>query len=430
MRFSDLSGRKTREDKPKAAAAKPAPAPDPVPPPAAGGAVPSEPLREEARLPSAQTSADQLPGGQAKPSAAPPVPRSAEPPEAVPAGSAPRVRTRREQQRKDEASARGNQRPFRELDAEAREIYSKNLSLAGELFGQIDQPYVEKYEKIIRLAELTSRTLVENPALLNYAAHATAGNYLHAHSANAAIISQAMGLALNLEPGEAAFLGFCALAHDIGMTGCLELANRGDRLTDEEFSVITLHADAGADKVDRIIDMDYKVKERAMKIISQVHERIDSSGYPRRLAGGEIDILAQLIGVADVYEAMSHPRPRREAYHPHNAVKHLIDKEGRGFDSKIVKALMATVTLYPPGSLVALSTGETARVVMANKGSLTWPVVEVLLDANYEPVQPQLIDLMEYPLTAVERIVNLEEISRKNHKFAAKLELARWWVEW
>ncbi|MBI4803224.1 MAG: HD domain-containing protein [Elusimicrobia bacterium] len=355
MRFSDLSGRKTRENRPAAAAAKPAPAPAPVPPP---------------------------------------------------------------------------QRPFRELDAEARECYSKNLSIAVELLGQIDRSYVEKYEKMLRLAKLNLRTLGENPAVLNYTAYATAGNYLHAHSANTAIISQVIGLELELEPDKAAFLGFCALAHDIGMTGYLKGVNKEGRLTDEEFSEMTLHSAAGAQKVDRIIDIDYKVKERAIKIISQVHERIDSSGYPKRLAGGEIDVFAQIIGVADVYEAMSHQRPWRETYHPHNAVKHLIDKEGRGFDSKIVKALIGAVTLYPPGSLVVLSTGEIARVVMTNKGSLTRPVVEALLDANFEPVPPQLVDLMEYPLTAVKRIVEFEEISRKNPKFAAKLELARWWVEW
>jgi len=67
---------------------------------------------------------------------------------------------------------------------------------------------------------------------------------------------------------------------------------------------------------------------------------------------------------------------------------------------------------------------------MPNRGSLTRPSVETLLDANYEPVTPQIVDLMEYPLTAIDRIVELAEVSRKNNKFAAKLELARWWVEW
>lgn len=413
MKFSDLSARKARDEKPKAAAAKPAPVPAPQP---AAEPAPPELPREEAKSPSVS------------PGAASPVPQTA--PLPAPAGPAITGRTRREQQRKDEATARKGQRPFKELDAEAKDLYSRNIDAAGELLAQIDGPYVEKYDKLARLSGLTARALADNPALLAYTVCATGGNYLQAHSANVAMISQAMGIALKLGRDELVLLGFCGMAHDIGMTGCLEIANSEDKLSDDDFARITLHSAEGAEKVDRIIDIDYKIKERAARIISQVHERVDGSGYPARLSGEAIDMFAQVIGAADVYEAMSHPRPWREAYHPHNAVKHLIDKEGKGFDSKAVKALMEAVTLYPPGSLVCLSTGEIARVLMPNKGSLTRPVVETLLSATYEPVAPQMVDLMEYPLTAIERIVELDEIARKNQKYAAKLELARWWVEW
>lgn len=397
MRFSDLGDKRARLEKPaKAAAAAPVSAPVPEPARAQPG-----PVREEAE--------------------------SVASPAAVPA---PPVRSRREQQRAEAASARKSRRPFKELDAEARELYAGAMEAAGGLLGNIDRSYVEQYEKISRVAALTGRSLADNPALTAYTAFATGGNYLQAHSANVALISQAMGIALCLDGKELSFLGFCAMAHDIGMTDCLDIANTEEKFSDEEFAVITRHSAAGAEKVDRIIDMDYKFKNRAMAVISQVHERMDGSGYPGRLSGDAIDIFARIIGAADVYEAMSHPRPWREAYHPHTAVKYLIDNESRGFDARAIKAFMEAMTLYPPGSLVALSTGEIARVVMANKGSLTKPVVEILLGADYVPVSPRALDLMEYPLTAIDRMVELDEISRKNPKSGARLELARWWVEW
>lgn len=395
MKFSELSGRKKRENVSSGRTDVPVRDID----------LPKNPAAAKITVESAESASDQV------------------------AGPAP-VLSRRERQRKDDASIRENEKPFREMDESAKELYGKNLAMVRELFGQIDRPYVEKYDRIIRLADVNARMLGENPVLLNYITYSTADNYIYAHSVNVAILSQTMGLALALDAGLVNFLGFCAMAHDIGMAGRTALANKAERLTDEEFAEVTRHSGDGARSLERIIDIDHKLKDRAEKVVYQVHERIDASGYPERLNEGGIDILAQIIGIADVYEAMSHPRAWREAYHPHTAMKHLIDKEGHGFNSKIVKALMVSLSLYPPGSLVMLSSGEIARVIKINKGSLTRPVVEILLSANFDTVPTQTVDLVEHPFTAIERVVEFEEISRRNHKFAALLELGRWWVDW
>jgi len=341
-----------------------------------------------------------------------------------------RLVSRREQQRKDEAAVRAAERPFQELDAEAKEAYSRTVSLSKEFLGQVDQPYVEKYERLLRMAEMNARTLLENQVLLNYTAYATADNYLYAHSANVSILSQAMGQAMGLDKNVVAFLGFCAIAHDIGMTEYAGLVNTPGRLSDEEYSEVTRHSEKGAAKIDRLLDMDHRLKDRARKVIMQAHERIDGTGYPDRLINEEIDPLSQIIGIADVYEAMSHPRQWRPATHPHLSVKHLIDKEGRGFGSKVVKAIIEVLSIYPPGSLVALTSGEIVRVIRSNKGSLTRPVVSVLLDPDFAPAAPRHIDLMEHPLTGIERIVEGSELAARNPKFSARQELARWWVDW
>jgi len=320
--------------------------------------------------------------------------------------------------------------PFRELDAQAREVYSRVLETAGALLKGINQPYTEKYEAVVRACDLAAETLKTNTVLLNYARYSTADDYLRAHSANVTIIALAMGLASNLEPSELRLLGFCAMAHDIGMTEYADLYNREGRLSEDEFSTLTLHTEAGVAKLDRIVDLDYKIKDRAKHIIFQTHERIDGSGYPDRLSNEEIDPLAQLIGIADVFEAMTHPRAWRDSINPPDVVKELIEKEGRGFNAKAVKALLSAVSIYPPGSLVLLSTGEIGRVVKVNKGSLTRPLLETLLDPDFAQINPQLIDLLEHPMTSIERPVEISELQDKNPKFAAKLELGRWWVEW
>jgi len=115
---------------------------------------------------------------------------------------------------------------------------------------------------------------------------------------------------------------------------------------------------------------------------------------------------------------------------PPEAIKELVEKEGHGFNARAVKALIAALSIYPPGSLVALASGDIARVIRVTRGFLTKPLVEILLDSEFAQINPQLVDLFEHPLTAIERPVSFKEIETRNAKYAAKLELARWWVDW
>jgi HD-GYP domain-containing protein (c-di-GMP phosphodiesterase class II) len=406
MRFSDLNKVKNEPIGPEPERrARPLPAPLPEKP---KPAQPPDPEPEPKKAPEMEPVADRVEALKKH----------------IGAYKPPKTRLEAKAQPKEPAT------PFCELDTRAREVYSRVLEQAGTLLKSVNQPYTEKYEAVLHTCDLAAETLKINNVLLNYACYSTAEDYLRAHTANTTIIALAMGLATDLEPSELRLLGFCAMAHDIGMTEYSGLYNREGRLSEEEFSAITLHTEAGVAKLDRIVDLDYKIKDRARRIIFQTHERMDGSGYPDRLSNEEIDPLAQLIGIADVYEAMTHPRAWRDSVNPPDVVKELIEKEGRGFNTRAVKALISAVSIYPPGSLVLLSTGEIARVIKTNTGSLTRPLAEILLDPEFAQINPQLVDLLEHPLTSIERPVEPAELRDRNPKFAAKLELGRWWVEW
>ncbi|OGS11697.1 MAG: hypothetical protein A2234_08355 [Elusimicrobia bacterium RIFOXYA2_FULL_58_8] len=320
--------------------------------------------------------------------------------------------------------------PFEELDARAREIYTSLMAQARELLSRTQQPYTEQYEAVRRGCEAAAEELKTNPVLLNYSAYSTSGDYLAGHTANTTLLALAMGLAARLRPGELSLLGFCAMAHDIGMTAYSHLYNNEARLNEDEFAEMALHAEEGIRKLDRIVDLDYRIKDRAKTVILQVHERLDGGGYPDRLSKEEIDPLAQFIGIADSYEALTHPRAWRAAISPPEAVKTLLEKEGRGFNSKAIKALIGALSIYPPTSLVALSTGEIARVIQVNPGSLTRPLVEIFLDGKFRQTAKKTLNLLKHPLTAIERGVPFKELEKNNPELAASLELAGWWVEW
>jgi len=379
------------------------------------------------------------PAGRAPEPAPAPPPPAPEPPKPLPLPQPPREEraesaaqqpslTRR--RRELEKNAAPKELPFPELEARAKEVYSRLLLQVDSFFKAVDEPYCEKYEAALAACVLASGELKTNPYFLGCTAYSTADDYLRAHTANTVLISLAMGLEAGLDGGELGLLGFCALAHDIGMTGYSALYNRQERLSEEELEEMTLHAEAGAAKLDRIVDLDYKIKERARRIILQIHERADGTGYPDRLSNEDIDPLAQLISIADAYEAMTHPRSWREALPPPEAVKELIAREGGGFNAGAVKLLISVISMYPPGSLVELSTGETAQVLRVNRGLLTRPVVRILLTKDGGQAEPRLDDLKQHPLVSIERTVSAGRLAELNPKYAARLELARWWTDW
>lgn len=416
MRFSDLKKLKTEAPEPEPKKqARPAPAP------AREIAKPAAPARQEqAELPRYSPPAPVTPAAPAAPAA----PQVREPARPALTGS---PKSRREA---SALSARAAKVPFKEMDTEAKELYSRVLDLSGSFLKSVDQPYTEKYEAVLAACRLIIANLRAEGLLLSYTSYSTAEDYLRGHTANTTILALALGLEAGLPDPELQLLGFCAMAHDIGMTEYASLYNRADRLGEKEFAEMSLHAEAGVAKLDRIVDIDYKVRDRAKHIVLQTHERADGSGYPDRLSDEEIDPLAQYISIADAYEAMTHPRAWRDAVNPPDAVKELVEKEGRGFNARAVKALLSSVSIYPPGSLVALSTGEIASVVRVTRGFLTKPLVEILMDSRFSQLPPQHLDLFEHPLTSIERSVSFKEVERSNSKLAAKLEMSRWWVEW
>jgi len=320
--------------------------------------------------------------------------------------------------------------PFHESEAKAKELYSRLMVQAISFLKAVDQPYCEKYESVLAATALTAETLKNNPAFLGCTVYSTADDYLRGHTLNTFILSLAMGLEGGLDSRELGLLGFCAMAHDAGMTEYAPIYNKAGRLDDGDFSEMSLHAEAGAAKLDRIVDLDHRIKERARRIILQTHERADGSGYPDRATGEELDPLAQIISIADAYEAMTHPRAWREAIDPPAAVKELIEKEGRGFNASAVKMLIAVISIYPPGSLVKLSTGETARVLKVNRGLLSRPVVEIALAPDFSEAAPQLADLRDQPLVSIDKGLRFSELEEMNPAYAGRLELSRWWTDW
>lgn len=122
--------------------------------------------------------------------------------------------------------------------------------------------------------------------------------------------------------------------------------------------------------------------------VLQEHERRQGQGYPNGLAGPAIDPLARTIAVADVFEALSHPRTYRSPNTVLEALEQITAMAGEWFDPGVVAALVNEISAFPLDSWVQLSSGEIGRVVETDPDNLFRPVVELAWDAEWRRIDP------------------------------------------
>src|SRR5207245_10447894 len=113
------------------------------------------------------------------------------------------------------------------------------------------------------------------------------------------------------------------------------------------------------------------------RVILQEHERWGGSGYPNQLTGDQIDEMALIIGLADVFDALMSSRPYRSGVSPHRAIRALLVDGKTVFPYHLLKALVDQLSIYPLGTTVRLNTGETGVVSQLNRQYPLRPILQV-----------------------------------------------------
>jgi putative nucleotidyltransferase with HDIG domain len=151
----------------------------------------------------------------------------------------------------------------------------------------------------------------------------------------AVAIARQMGLAEQTVYG----IRLASLIHDVGKIAApAEILNRPGKLSSAQFEIIKTHCKVGFDIV-KGIDFSWPVAQT----ILQHHERLDGSGYPAGLAGGQILLEARIVAVADVVEAITSFRPYRPALGIDVALDEIGSGRGRHYDPAVVDACLAAV---------------------------------------------------------------------------------------
>jgi HD-GYP domain-containing protein (c-di-GMP phosphodiesterase class II) len=227
---------------------------------------------------------------------------------------------------------------------------------------------------------------------------AAKGDYLFHHSLNVCLLSINVAASYGYNEQQVLEIGMGALLHDIGMLLIADsIRTKHTRLTEDEWYEIQKHPILGLHLLEELKRMPDKIPYVAY----QVHERENGTGYPRQRNSLLIHRYAKMVQVADIYEALTSPRPHRPAFLPCQGIYKIIQMARGGLiSSEAVKALLEYVSLFPVGSLVELSNHCIAKVVHAHKTAFHQPTVSVLLDERGKRIDKkyvQQIDLTQHP---------------------------------
>ncbi|CAN5816633.1 HD domain-containing protein [soil metagenome] len=278
--------------------------------------------------------------------------------------------------------------------AAARKVYTSAVETAQSLWEQAragDQPDPHAARKIIdSLARLVSQ---DRTSLMALTALKRYDNYTFTHMVNVSVLAMAQARSLNLEGPLLREFGFAALMHDIGKVNTpLEVLNKPDKLTSDEFAVMKQHVVDGAHILRRTPEM----PALAPVVAFEHHLRQDLSGYPENIGHRDLNLCTQIVSIADVYDALRSKRVYREGLPSERIRSIMTQKDSPAFNTRLLRRFINLMGLFPVGTLVRLETEEVAVVTHEHPHDPFRPQVKILLDRLGQMVEtPVLVNTWE-----------------------------------
>lgn len=229
---------------------------------------------------------------------------------------------------------------------------------------------------LAKLRELTHSTvtgLVAAPGALNFV-HTLYRNqiYTFQHSLDVAVISGILGRLMGYTDQALQDIMLTGLLHDIGkMQLPREILDKEGPLSAEEMSIMRTHPTLGYKMLSQLSTLPLTV----LSGVLQHHERLDGSGYPLKLADQKIHPYAQIVAVADMYDAMTANKPYRARMTPFEAVQVLVNDMFSQLNPTICSTFLHNLQAYLVGQIVRLSDGRDAEVVFFGGYMSNRPIV-------------------------------------------------------
>lgn len=218
-------------------------------------------------------------------------------------------------------------------------------------------------------------------------------NQVYTHSVSVCVLSIIIGKAMGLDRETLEALAVGALLHDIGTVRLpQELIAKREVFTSQEMELYQTHTIHGYEILRNKPDLNILSAHIAL----QHHEWLNGSGYPRKLSGNRLHVLAQIVGLADFYDNLVNDGPGHSRIVPHEACEIVMGCANKLYSQPLVVTFLKHIAVYPTGCTVKLSTGEVGIVVDQNKSLPMRPIIRVLMsDQEMAHVQAKEYNLVE-----------------------------------
>ena len=270
--------------------------------------------------------------------------------------------------------------------------YGAANTMIGESLRALRSSKVLHGDKLHEAVSVVTESVLRNPdAMLLFSKLREKGDYTEAHALDCSMYMAAFGRFLDMSRDDITLLAYLGLLQDVGKVKLpTPLLDKQGRLTEIEYRIAQKHVEYSADILRATAGLPHGLADLAMLH----HERLDGSGYPRRLKGKEIGLIGSVAAIVDTFDALLAIRPYAPPLSPSEALKKLYAARGTLFDTYLVEQFIRCIGIFPLGSMVELNGGEVGIVIAHNRSKRLQPRVMVVEDAAGHPVRPhKLIDV-------------------------------------
>jgi len=287
------------------------------------------------------------------------------------------------------------------LIADSKKNFTDDAQLTREAtrnFAHNPEASCAKAEAIVK--GLVDSVLTESDVVLHAVSSNKGDPEAYVHALNVTVLALMLAKTIDMSEQDAHDLGMAALFHDLGKT--------------EEYRakvILDQHCENGARMAQSA-----GLPQRVVNIILQHHECVDGSGTPSHLKSEQIDPLARLLAIVNVYDNLCNPSNTAQAMSPYEALAHMYNVDTKKYDAQLLQYFIRSLGVYPPGSIVQLSNGVYGVVMTANPGAPMLPFVMI-----YAPNVPRktlvVIDLSEEDSLIIKKCLKPKDLPQEVYEY-------------
>lgn len=240
---------------------------------------------------------------------------------------------------------------------------------------------------------MVSVTMKDHTTLLGLAMIKDYDNYTFNHSVNVGILALSLGAYMGMDRDALRDTNTAGLLHDIGKTRIdKNILNKPGKLSDEEYELMKKHAENGAEIINKMQDIHPRVAEAVLGH----HIKHNRTGYPEWAREKSFNSMAEMVAVADCYDAITTVRTYSMPTLPKGAIDIMRRLSGSSLNGDLVDKFEQMMGKYPVGTLVRLDTNEIALIVRPHPMESKMPSIKVIIDSRGEVLEkPKLISIAD-----------------------------------